>query len=202
MAGLGPGTNAPFGFSVYSSDGGPVNYSIVERKIASGNATAIFYGDAVVPVTGTATGYIKQATASTVALVGIFLGCRYYSTSRKSWVWNNYWPGSDATGDVTAMVCNDPSAQFLCQAGGTNIGFADIGQNAQLNVGTGNTTTGISGMFIDTVGTTSTYPFIIVGVPGSESPASQTAPDPTQPYNWLVLGFQNQQFVTGKTGIS
>lgn len=202
MAGLGAGVSAPWGFSPYMSDNGPVNYSQVERKIAAGNGTAIFYGDAVVPVTGSATGYIKQATASTVALVGIFLGCRYYSTSQKKWIWNNYWPGSDATGDVVAFVCNDPNAQFLCQAGSVNIGFADIGQNCQLNVGTGNTTTGISGMFIDTVGTTSTFPFIIVAVPGTESPASQTVPDPTLPFNQLVVGFQNEMFVTGKTGIS
>lgn len=202
MAGLGAGTNSPFGFSVYQSDNGPVNFAQIERKISSSYTTAIFYGDAVVPIISTATGYIGQATVGTTSLVGVFLGCRYYSTSQKKWIWNNYWPGSDATGDVTAFVCNDPTAQFLCQAGSTNLGFSVIGQNAQLAVGTGNTTTGISGMYISTTGTTSTYPFIIVAVPGTESPASQTVPDPTQPYNWVVVGFQHQQFLTGQTGIS
>ena len=189
--------NAPFGFSVFGTVNGPVNFSITTRKISSSNGTAIFYGDAVVPVTTTATGYIKQATASTVALAGIFLGCEYYSTSQKKHVWNNYWPGSDATGDVTAFVCSDPNAQFLCQAGGTNIGFADVGQNCQLNVGTGSTTTGISGMFIDTVGTTNTYPFIIVDVPNGP-----TDPDSTLAYNWLLVGFNNMILKAGITGIS
>lgn len=202
MAGLGPGVSAPWGFSPYESNNGPVNYATVERKISSSYTTAIFYGDAVVPVTSSATGYIAQATAGSVALVGIFLGCRYYSTSQKKWIQNNYWPGSDATGDVVAFICSDPLTQFLCQAGATNIGFSDIGQNAQLAVGTGNTTTGISGMYLNSVGTTSTYPFIVVAVPGTESPASQTVPDPTQPYNQVVVGFQYQQFLTGKTGIS
>lgn len=189
--------NAPFGFSVYGTVNGPVNYSQTERKIASNNGTAIFFGDAVVPVTGAATGYIKQATASTVALAGIFLGCRYFSTSQKKQVWNNYWPGSDATGDVTAFICSDPNAQFLCQAGSANLGFADIGQNAQLNVGTGSTSTGISGMFIDTVGTTATFPFIILDVP-----SGATDPDPTAAFNWLVVGFNNMILKTGITGIS
>lgn len=202
MAGLGAGVSAPWGFSPYMSNNGPVNYATIERKISSSYATAIFYGDAVVPVTSTATGYISQATAGSVALAGIFLGCRYYSTSQKKWIWNNYWPGSDATGDVTAFVCNDPTAEFLVQAGATNLGFSVIGQNAQLAVSSGNTTTGISGMYLSTTGTTSTYPFIIVAVPGTESPASQTVPDPTQPYNQVVVAFQFEQFLTGKTGIS
>lgn len=189
--------NSPFGFSVVGTVNGPVNYSMSRRKIASGNATAIFYGDAVVPVTSSATGYIKQATASTVALAGIFLGCEYMSTSQKKHIWNNYWPGSDATGDVTAFICSDPNAQFLAQAGSANIGFADIGQNVQLNVGTGNTTTGISGMFIDTVNTTSTFPFIILDVP-----SGATDPDPTLGFNWLLLGFNNMILKTGITGIS
>lgn len=202
MSGLGAGVSAPWGFSPYMSNNGPVNYATIERKISSGYTTAIFYGDAVVPVTSSATGYLAQATAGSVALAGIFLGCRYYSVAGRAWKWNNYWPGSDAAGDVTAFVCNDPTAEFLVQAGATNLGFSVIGQNAQLAVSAGNTTTGISGMYLSTTGTTSTYPFIIVAVPGTETPASQTVPDPTQPYNQVVVGFQNEQFVTGKTGIS
>ena len=189
--------NAPFGFSQCATLNGPVNFRISQRRIASNNATPIYFGDAVVPVTGTPTGYIKQATASTVALAGIFYGCYYYSTSQKKIVYSNYWPGSDATGDVTAMVVDDPNATFLCQAGGTNLGFAKIGLNCQLNVGTGSATTGYSGMYIDTTGTTSTYPFIIVDVPDGP-----TDPDDTLAYNWLVVGFNNMIFKTGITGIS
>lgn len=190
-------TNAPFGFSPCATINGPVNFRITHRRIASNNATAIFKGDAVVPVTSSATGYIKQATASTVALAGIFWGCSYFSTSQQKQIWNGYWPGSDATGDVTAYVIDDPNATFLCQAGGTNLGFAKIGQNAQLNVGTGSTSTQQSGMYIDTVGTTSTYPFIIVDVPDGA-----TDPDDTLAYNWLIVGFNNMIYKTGITGIS
>jgi hypothetical protein len=67
--------------------------------------------------------------ASTVRVEGIFIGCKYFSTAQKRTVWSNYWPGSDATGDVEAYIISDPNAQFVVQAGGTNaIGFANIGE--------------------------------------------------------------------------
>lgn len=179
-------TNAPFGFSQNATNGGPVNFRLREYKIISSNGTAIYNGDAVISVN---TGYIQQATASTVAMTGIFYGCKYYSTSQKKIIWNNYWPGSDATGDVTAFVCDDPLATFLVQAGGTNVGQAKVGQNIQLNVGTGSTLTGQSGMYVESPANTSTLPFIVVAVP-----AGATAPVATTAYNWVVVGFNNQTF--------
>jgi hypothetical protein len=189
-------TNAPFGFSERGTVNGPVNYRVGSWKIASTNNTAIYFGDAVVPVTGTATGYIKQATASTVQLIGVFCGCSYYSTSQKKTVWNNYWPGSDATGDVTAFVTDDPNATFVVQAGATNVGFALIGQNVQLNVGTGSTVTGRSGMYVESPNTTATLPFKVINVPNGPSD-----PDSTLGYNWVIVGFNNQIFKQ-LTGIS
>jgi hypothetical protein len=183
-------TNAPFGFRETATVNGPVNFRVSNTwKIASTNTGAIYCGDAVVPVTGSATGYIKQATASTVQLIGIFTGCKYFSTSQKKTVWSLYWPGSDATGDVTAFVVDDPNATFLCQAGGTNVGFALVGQNIQLNVGTGSTTTGYSGMYVESANTTNTLPFKIISIP-----ADPTDPDSTLAYNWVVVGFNNQVF--------
>ena len=116
------------------------------------------------PVTGSATGYITQATAGTVALAGIFVGCTYFSTSQQKPVFSKYWPGSDATGDVTAYVIDDPNARFKVQADSTGLPFSKVGQNVQLNVGAGgNTTTGTSGMYVSgTTATTATYPFIYV----------------------------------------
>lgn len=186
-----------FGFSVIGTVNGPVNFSMTERKIAAADTTAIGYGDAVVPVTGAATGYVKQATASTVALAGIFLGCRYYSTSQKKIIFNNYWPGSDATGDVIASICADPMALFLCRAGATNVGFAKVGQNIQLNVGTVNTVTGVSGMYAETPGTTATLPFIVVDIKPTDANN-----DATLGSNLIYVGFNNMIFKAGITGIS
>lgn len=206
-------TNAPFGFRQFQGGaGGAPTFAQVELRIASNNTTAIYYGDAVVPVTGTATGYIKQATASTVALAGIFVGCKYLSTSQKRVVWSNYWPGADATGDVLAYVINDPNARFVVQGGSTtfNIGgtlttftTSPIGQYCQLNVGTGSTATGLSGMYVDTLGTTVTYPFIVTDL--ITFPPGANGADPTTAYNWVVVGFNNALTRTngaGPTGIS
>ena len=64
-------TNAPFGFRQYSGTGSAPTYEQNVRYIASDNTTAIYFGDAVIPLT---TGYIGQATASTVRVEGIFAG--------------------------------------------------------------------------------------------------------------------------------
>lgn len=189
--------NAPFGFRQWSGTGSAPTYEQVVMYIASNNTTAIYTGDAVVPVTGSATGYIKQATASTVALAGIFVGCKYTSTSQKRTVWSSYWPGSDATGDVEAYVISDPNAKFLVQCGGTAVGFSKIGQNIQLNVGTGSSATGQSGMYVETPGTTATLPFRIVSV-------GENYTDSTAAYSQLVVQFNNSlsRASGAQTGIS
>ncbi|HZS57523.1 MAG TPA: hypothetical protein VFA65_24195 [Bryobacteraceae bacterium] len=192
-------SNAPFGFSQSSTlGGGTSNYRITNRLISSTNSTAIYYGDAVVPVTGSANGYITQATAGTVALAGIFYGCSYQSVATKQIIYSRWWPGTtDANGDITAFVCDDPFAKFLVQASSAGFPFADVGQNAQLAVGTGATNTGFSGMYINAVSTSNTYPFIITGVPNGP-----TDPVATSGYNWLEVAFNNMIYKTGITGIS
>ncbi len=169
-------------------------------KIASNNTTAIFSGDAVIPLT---TGYIGQATAFTVAMAGIFVGCKYLSTTQKRTVWSNYWPGTDATGDVTAYVVNDPNAQFVVQAGGTNVGFAKIGEYIQLNVGTGSTATGMSGMYVESPGTTVTLPFRVVDMVADPPGTNGTVITGT--YNYVIVAFNNALTRTngaGPTGLA
>jgi len=189
---------APNGFSPESTSNGPMNFRISQRRIAS-SAGAIYHGDAVVPVTSTANGYIKQATAGTVPLAGIFWGCQYLSVSQKRTVWNNYWPGSDANGDVIAYVIDDPNSRFIVQTSGASFqisgtlsayGSSPVGQLCQLNVGTGNTLSGISGMFVDTIGTTATYPFIVTNL--VTNPPGVNGTDPTSQYNYIEVGFNNE----------
>jgi hypothetical protein len=195
-------TQAPFGFRQWSGIGSSPTYEQVKMLISSANSTAIYFGDAVVPVTGSATGYIKQATASTVALAGVFVGCEYVSTAQKRKVWSNYWPGSDATGDVTAWVINDPNAVFLVQAGGTVVGQSKVGQNIQLNVGTGTAANGISGMYVETPATTATLPFRVYGV--VTEPPGAPGTDATAAYNYVLVQFNNSltRASGAQTGIS
>ena len=192
-------TFSPFGFSPTSTSNGPVNWRLSTRRIAS-SAGAIYKGDAVVPVTSPSmNGYIKQATAGAVELAGIFWGCQYLSVSQKRTVWSNYWPGSDASGDVIAYVVDDPNARFVVQTSGSSFQItgsnstftsSPVGKYAQLNVGTGNTATGLSGMYLDTVGTTATYPFTIVDM--VIDPPGSNGSDATSNYNYVVVGFNNE----------
>ena len=203
-------TFAPFGFSPSSTSNGPMNFRLSTRRIAS-TAAAIYHGDAVVPVTSPSTnGYIKQATASTVPLAGIFWGCKYLSVSQKRTVWSNYWPGSDANGDVEAYVIDDPNSRFVVQTSGssfqitgtpTTFTSSPVGQYAQLNVGTGSSSTGISGMYLDTIATTATFPFIIVDL--VLNPPGANGTDATSNYNYVVVGFNNEWLRTNSavTGI-
>ena len=180
-------TNSPFGFRQYSGTGSAPTYEQNVRKIASNYTTAIFFGDAVMPM---ASGYIQQATVGSNQLAGIFAGCKYVSVSQKRTVWSNYWPAtSDANGDVEAYVIDDPNAKFVVQAGGTAIGFDAIGNNAQINLGTGNTATGISGMYIDTINTTATFPFKVVGL--VQDPPGANGTDIASAYNQIIVQFNN-----------
>lgn len=197
-------TNTPFGFKQVKGTGSLPTFEQNPRAIASNNSTAIFFGDAVIPLT---TGYIGQATTNgTVRIEGIFAGCKYTSVSQKRTVWSNYWPGSDANGDVEAYVIDDPNAQFQVQAGPTAVTFANIGEYINLNIGTGgNTATGISSMYVDiTTPTTSvTAPFIIKGL--ITNPPGANGTDATSAYNIVVVGFNNASTRTngaGPTGIA
>jgi hypothetical protein len=192
-------TNAPFGFRQYRGLGSAPTYEQSVRKVASGDSTAIYFGD---PVSNVNTGYITRATAGTAQIAGIFAGCKYLSTSQKRTTWSNYWPGSDANGDVEAYIIDDPNAQFLVQAGGTAIGLADMGLNIQFNLGTGNANTGISGAYVESPAVTATLPFRIIGF--DTDPPGSNGSDIASAYNYVIVGFNNvtsRNNGAGPTGI-
>jgi hypothetical protein len=69
------------------------------------------------------------------------------------------------------VVCDDPSAVYEVQYAGTSVAAAtitaNVGQNGQFTTTAGNTSTGSSGMQLDSAGlaTTATLPLKIVGFP-------------------------------------
>ena len=192
-------TNAPFGFRQYRGLGSAPTYEQSVRLIKSDNTTAVYFGD---PVANLNTGYITQASAGTAQIAGIFAGCKYLSTSQKRTVWSNYWPGSDASADVEAYIIDDPNAQFVVQAGGTAIGLADMGLNIQFNLGTGNSSTGISGAYVESPAVTATLPFRIIGF--ITQPPGANGTDITSAYNQIIVGFNNvtsRNNGAGPTGI-
>lgn len=180
--------NTPFGFQQYQGTGSVPTYEQVPVTIAY-NASAIYYGD---PVEGDANGNVVQGDGTTPAsgIAGIFIGCKYLSVSQKRTVWSNYWPGTDvaSTQVVEGYIVNDPNAKFVVQSDGTGIVAADVNLNIGYAIGTGNTTTGISGAYVTGAAITATLPFRIVGLltqppgsPGTEAGA----------YNRVIVAFNN-----------
>jgi hypothetical protein len=94
------------------------------------------------------------------------------------------------------------------QSDSTGVAFADIGQNCDVTLGTGNTLNGQSGAYISNLGTTATLPFRIdslyggaVGAggrggiqPGSTGPYSGSA---TGAYNWVIVRANTTGIGTG-----
>jgi len=185
-------TFAPFGFQQYSGNGSAPTYELVTGLIAYGNSTAIFSGD---PIVQLSSGYLAQASSNSAAqgVAGIFVSCKYLSVSQKRTTWQSYWPGSDAASDVTAYYINDPNAQFKVQAGNSTspIAIGNLGNNIGFGVGTGNTSTGQSGAYVDvtTINTTNTLPFRIVSL--ITNPPGVNGTDSTTAYNYVVVAFNN-----------
>lgn len=197
--------SAPFGFQQRQGTGSSPTYE--QTTFRNGgidyNATAIYFGDPVVRVS-TSDGTIEQAAGSaggsTVTMAGVFVGCKYLSTSQKRTVWSNYWPGSDVSSanqsTIEAYVINDPNAQFLCQSDSTGLAQTQVGQNFDFAIGTGNASNGLSGAYLlHTPVTTAAYPWRLIALvtdpPGAPGTAQGATASTASPYNYAVVAFNN-----------
>lgn len=197
---------APFGFRQYAGTGSSPTYEQV--TLIGGidyNTANIFFGDPVFRLSdGTIAGITTGPGPGTGILAGIFVGCKYLSTSQKRTVWSNYWPGTDVTlanqGTIEAYLINDPNAQFLVQVANsattdtTGLVASKIGLNVQFAYGTGNTATGISGAYIDV----NTAPAVTATLPFRAITVGQTINFPpgangynAGPFNYAVVAFNN-----------
>jgi len=117
-------------------------------EIADNQAGAIYQGDLVTVYDG----YLVQFDPSThTAAVGVFNGCNYIDPTTGKPTWKNYYPGSVniTQGKIIADVLDDPNQLFIIQNDGTSA-VANYGKNADVVMGTGSTTTGVSGMELST----------------------------------------------------
>jgi len=133
-------------------------------EIADNQSGAIYQGDLVTLKDG----YILQFNpASHTAAVGVFNGCNYIDPTSGKPTWKNYYPGSVniTQGKIVADVIDDPNQLFIIQNDGTSAA-TDYGKNADVVVGTGSTTTGVSGMELDTstIATTAALNLKVVGL--------------------------------------
>lgn len=139
--------------------------------IADNQSGAIFQGDLVTVYDG----YVVAFNPAThTAAVGVFNGCNYIDPTTGKPTWKNYYPGSVniTQGTIQADVIDDPNQLFIIQC---DDGFvqANIGKNADVVTGSGNTTTGQSVMELDssTIAKTAALNLKIVGlydVPGND----------------------------------
>ena len=176
--------------------GGAPDYQLATRPIQSTNTTKIYRGDPVIKNAGTP--YIIQASNNTATVEAIFDGCVYIPVGGGTPIWSPFWPGTAAS-DATAYVINAPNALFLAAALNTAISSSSIDGNIGFSIGTGSTSGGgFSGATIDqsTISSASTLPFQIYSLYQGIGNGS----DPTTPYNWAVVTFNNQRF-RNSTGV-
>lgn len=182
----------PFGFADFGMiSGADPTFGQTTGVVSKLDTTPLFKGDVLSRLT---TGYITRATPGTAQIHGIFIGCSYLSISQGKVIQSNYYPGSDAQTDVTALIISNPAAVFYAQCNAGPILFSDVGANINFANGTGNTFTQLSGATLDysTVGTTTTLPFRITGV--YSNPVGQNGTDGTTPFNYAYVTFNNQDF--------
>lgn len=148
-------TNAPSGFKHYQHANGGIPGRTSRYFIASGLASDLFMGDALIPV-GTNKN-VNVATAG-VRLIGVFNGCLYQDNVKNPPTWARRWPTGTTlkTGTMAeAYVFDDPNDLFEVQGSGI-VAQADIGALADLTAATaGNANTGTSGQQLDTTTITS-----------------------------------------------
>lgn len=176
--------------------------------IPSGNAVATFNGDAVTaettgdPTTSGGAGLgipsCVQATA-TQALLGAIVGFIPGEglVAGVSYVNLNSPQYRAASVGCYCWVVDDPMVIFEIQSAGTNA-VGDVGNNANITVNAGSTTTGLSGVVMNaTAATTATFPLKIMG-------ASQRVDNDISSANskWLVK-INNHQYCggTGTAGV-
>ena len=132
-------------------------------KIASGYATAIFYGDFVKLV---AAGTLEKAAVTTSVVagtVGIFVGCSYTDPSTSQLTFNQQFPASTAASDIMAYVVDDPKLVFKMQ-GDEAIAQTGLGNNISAVSTAGSTAIGRSKNALDggSVATTNTLPLRVL----------------------------------------
>lgn len=170
--------------------------------LPSGDATAVFVGDAVkadstgdtAAAGGLALGYqsVIQAAAGD-AILGVVVGFAISPTALNTPQYR-----AASTGRYV-LVCDDPNVLYEVQTSNGTAAVADVGLNASIAVAAGSTTTGASGMTLDvgTLNTTATLSLKVLGF--TQRPDN----DPTAASAKLIVKINNDQFgsSTGTAGV-
>ena len=171
---------------------GTTKYSIADNQ-----GTAIFTGD---PVKFKNDGTVEAGTAGDPSC-GVFMGCFYTDPSTSKPTFRNFFPASLSPGDAIAFVADDPNQLFIAQqdSAAGNIVAADLNLNADLVFGAGSTTTGMSGVEIDSSSKNTTAALQVKLLDFYDVPSN----DATANNSVLVVKINNHQLGshTGTTGV-
>jgi len=175
---------------------GTTKYSIADNQ-----STAIFTGD---PVKYKSDGTVEVATAGD-ASCGVFMGCFYTDPTTSKPTFKNYFPASLSPGDAIAYVADDPDQMFVVQQDSvaSSLSGANINENANLIFGSGSTTTGLSGVEIDSSSATTTATLQVRIVAGYETPSNTISTAAAGNNSVFVVKINNHQLgsSTGTAGV-
>lgn len=194
-------TSAPNGFQLAGFlDGRTGSLGQSQYQITSGDSYYYFTGD---PVQLNA-GYLTKGAAGTTAVLGVFIGCEYYSTAVGRKIWSPYWPASTTVpsgSTIDAWVIIDPQATFKVQSSGSaavtqaqvnsNIDYAG---NSPTSPSTTQTLNGQSVAYANqaNISTSTVYAFRILSL--VVAPPGANGTDTTTAYNSIIVAFNNQSF--------
>ena len=193
--------DAPFGLrpiaKLGSAPGGTVGTT--KYRISSG-ASAIFTGD---PVKLKADGSIEVkggAGAITGAISGVFMGCFYTDPTTSKPTFRNNYPDGLAATDAIAFISDDVNQLYIAQQDANDIGAADLGNNAEMIMAAGSTTTGMSKAEIDSsTAATGNATYMLKILDFYDTPSNDT----TAANSVLVVKINNHQLAasTGTAGV-
>jgi hypothetical protein len=180
----------------------PYNSGVMAFSTAAGNATALFIGDLVTLagtsqiidgvvysdiVQGATGGVFAGVVVAVLPVVSTSLAYRAASTQR------------------IVLVETDPNAEFEIRqvAGGTPLTANDVGLNANVVVGAGNTYTGWSGMALDntTEATTNTLDLKITGMSSRPDNEVGTAAGTGSDSSTFFVRINRHQFANQIAGV-
>lgn len=199
------GVNAPLGLVATSYYGSaPYTGMVYPYPILGTYATALFEGD-LVQLTG---GFINQytlAAAAATPAIGVFKDCTYRDTSGII-QFSKYWPAPGSVFVGTTPIANiitDPNVIFSIQCNATVTPTTANAVNKVASVSfavNGNTSTGLSGMQLDTntfqTGAANSYfPLHVIGFDSIPGNVSGT------PYANLLVKLNNTSTSAGATGV-
>ena len=178
-----PTVSAPYGLIPVNLLGGQVFAGSTRQiPIQTAHGTSIYFGDVVLM---SSNGCITTAvlTATTVNVVGIFMGCSYINSQGQR-VYSQYYPSlttgtPDTPTAISAYVADDPDLvmKTAIVSGTTTVAQATratmVGGNAALVPNAGSTTTGNSAFAVlNSTAVTAALPVKVVDVVPDTAPAT------------------------------